>query len=595
MLVPLKQGCNVSIDTLDLDDDLSISLFNFAQGVSSRWNGREITLQDAFELKEEIQEHIFQLLCSKEPGSPYFDEMVAKLAWIGAEPQNRVLLEKEIVQLLSQSDGLYVRTREGFVMSAGLGKKIGKCWKKHKTAIIIGAVVTAIVVTAVVVTVCSGGTAGGVAAVAGSAAASTLQNSSEGDGGKERSSSTHPSSQSAPLPSIDLPSKPFLASKEVDLSPPPAPPVRPIFLENGIIFNNRYLTYWEICQYPHQEELFSSILKPSPSPVISPQTFTSQPADRPIFHEDSISWNGRELTYGQWLQRAREEELLALLSRTSETQVPPATLSSPSPLPSIPEHQSVYEILERIGRDTIDLEPQDPNASLIQEGKRSRRFETPGTKKPHCAIGGINGINNTFDDSNSHAAYLSKLADKQSISWVHNQSHGALVDLAEVFTANYLGFSPNTGKLLTEAWQEFHEQNRDHPHAKFLQFCHSQGAIHVRNALAHAPKEIRARVIVVAIAPAVVVSRELCYNSYNYASKKDIVHYGELAFLGALDSNETGTSAGMKCAMKEREELICLEPHPEATGIDHEFQSPTYRPYIERHIEIHKKNGGKYL
>src|SRR3989344_684684 len=170
-------------------------------------------------------------------------------------------------------------------MPAGLGKKVGKCWKKHKKAIIIGAVITAIVVTAVVVTVCSGGTAGGAAAVVGSAAVSSLQNSLEEDRESERPPSTQIFPQ--PTPSISLP-------QEIDFSLPPTPPAKPVFLDDGIILNDRYVTYWEIHQYHHQEELFSSILQSSPLP---------QPADRPIFHENGISWKGREFTYEQWLQQ----------------------------------------------------------------------------------------------------------------------------------------------------------------------------------------------------------------------------------------------------------------------------------------------------
>ena len=126
--------------------------------------------------------------------------------------------------------------------------------------------------------------------------------------------------------------------------------------------------------------------------------------------------------------------------------------------------------------------------------------------------------------------------------------------------------------LLLENWTEFHKQNVDRPHAKYLQFCHSQGAIQMKNALMHAPKEIRDRVIVVAIAPAAVVSKELCYQSYNYASKKDIVPFGELAFAGALSTNEYSTSPVLEMAMEHHEELIILEPHPDATEMDHNFQ-----------------------
>lgn len=226
--------------------------------------------------------------------------------------------------------------------------------------------------------------------------------------------------------------------------------------------------------------------------------------------------------------------------------------------------------------------------------KESMRFETPGPKYSHMAIGGINGMKTPFAGSTHHAAYVSKLVGGLSISWVHNQSHGVLGDLGEILATNYLGFSPNTAQLLTETWKEFHAENKDRPNAKFLQFCHSQGAIHVRNALLHAPKEIQDRVIVVAIAPGVVVPDELCYKSFNYASKKDIVHYGELGFWGAWSSNETGLSHAEERAMQERQELKLLEPHPEATGIDHDFESPTFEQHMKDVLKNYAQQKGEY-
>jgi hypothetical protein len=193
-----------------------------------------------------------------------------------------------------------------------------------------------------------------------------------------------------------------------------------------------------------------------------------------------------------------------------------------------------------------------------------------------------------------HAEYIAKLAKGQSIDWVYNRTHGAALDLAEIFSMNYLGISPKTSDLLLENWEAFHEANGTRPDAKYLQFCHSQGAIHVRNALAKASDEIQDRVIVVAIAPGAIVPDELCCKSYNYASKKDIVHYGEMLSAGALDPNETGTSERMKKVMAAREELIILEPHPDATEIDHDFQSPTFITKMSDHLKEYIRNNGEY-
>ncbi len=203
-------------------------------------------------------------------------------------------------------------------------------------------------------------------------------------------------------------------------------------------------------------------------------------------------------------------------------------------------------------------------------------------------------MNTSVANACDHAEYIAKLAKGQSIDWVYNRTHGAALDLAEIFSMNYLGISPKTSDLLLENWEAFHEANGTRPDAKYLQFCHSQGAIHVRNALAKASDEIQDRVIVVAIAPGAIVPDELCCKSYNYASKKDIVHYGEMLSAGALDPNETGTSERMKKVMAAREELIILEPHPDATEIDHDFQSPTFITKMSDHLKEYIRNNGEY-
>lgn len=212
---------------------------------------------------------------------------------------------------------------------------------------------------------------------------------------------------------------------------------------------------------------------------------------------------------------------------------------------------------------------------------------------PRIGIGGINGMNSTLADADSHTAYINSFVPDLQVDWTYNRTHGPIADLGEV-PINYLGYSPNTANALLEQWTAFHNENKNTPGAKYLQFCHSQGAIHVKNALMKAPRAIQQRLIVVAIAPGAVVPKKLCFNSFNYASKKDFVPLGELAFHGALDSNECGISKPMEMAFEHYQELILLEPHEDATGIDHDFQSPTFREKIDKHIKEHVSLLGVY-
>ena len=85
--------------------------------------------------------------------------------------------------------------------------------------------------------------------------------------------------------------------------------------------------------------------------------------------------------------------------------------------------------------------------------------------------------------------------------------------------------------------------------------------------------------IVKAIAPAAVIPKALCFDSFNYASKSDIVHQGEdlAAYIaGGFDESGTDRLEFMKNVAKNKEELILLEPHKEAEGLDHGFQSLTF-------------------
>ncbi|MBI5272426.1 MAG: hypothetical protein HY861_00395 [Chlamydiia bacterium] len=248
--------------------------------------------------------------------------------------------------------------------------------------------------------------------------------------------------------------------------------------------------------------------------------------------------------------------------------------------------------LEIIGKGMIDPDLMDLNVSSISH-ERSSRFTTIGTKEAHIRIGGINGMNTSWDHACSHADYIASFTPHQSIDWVYNRSHGPLIDLAEVFSLNYLGHSPNTAALLQENWTEFHQQNASRPSAKYLQLCHSQGAIHVCNALASAPKEIQSRVIVVAIAPAEIVSKDICYKAFNYACKGDIVPYGELVFSGALDTTECGISQRSEMALQHREQLIWLDPHPDAGNV-HDFQGITFAEKIEERIKEYLAHRGAY-
>ena len=229
--------------------------------------------------------------------------------------------------------------------------------------------------------------------------------------------------------------------------------------------------------------------------------------------------------------------------------------------------------LKSYGVDTKEL--SEEKIREVLKGS-SKRLPTLGEPQKDSLIIAINGMNTSLEQALSHQAYLRSLTGNlAAIDFIYNASYHLVIDLLEILALNYHGLSPNTAQLLYETWQEF---AKNHPgDQKIFVPCHSQGAIHVYNALLLSPPELRNRIIVVTIAPAKIVPTAICCKSYNYASKLDVVHYGELLKMPLLDSDDPNFFEDLEKILAERAELILLEPHPDATGIDHDFQSPPNR------------------
>ena len=282
-------------------------------------------------------------------------------------------------------------------------------------------------------------------------------------------------------------------------------------------------------------------------------------------------------------------EWIAAHASDVPNQLPPTYLGNiASPSTEAPQNVVLPTPQETLPSMPMMNEPQP---------RRSQSFRIEGLQKQKCCIAWINGINNTLQESKESASYIHSLAGGLTVSGIYNCTHGPIVDVLEAAFLNHQGYSPNTAELLQNEWIKFHEENKDHPNAKLLQVCHSQGAIDVKNALTGSPIEIKNRVIVVAIAPAAVVPRHLCFHSYNYASENDFIYKLEPpppppVVALSIDSVIIPTFGD---PMDYRGELILLQPHPEAEGIDHPFKSPTYQPVLFDIIEDYKGRQGQYL
>lgn len=196
---------------------------------------------------------------------------------------------------------------------------------------------------------------------------------------------------------------------------------------------------------------------------------------------------------------------------------------------------------------------------------------------PDMEIGFINGIDTSFQEAIASATYISRLAGGYNVHAVYNATHGKTVDLRECdMGLNFIATEPV--RQLHKMWNSFFE--RSSAKAKFLMICHSQGAIHVRNALLDYPPELRERILVVAIAPGGYIYRETCANVIHYRAEwwRDFVPRWD--------------SAG---AIREKDTIVNLTSHQDAPTFDHDFMSPTYQKELRKHIANYIKTEGKML
>lgn len=192
-------------------------------------------------------------------------------------------------------------------------------------------------------------------------------------------------------------------------------------------------------------------------------------------------------------------------------------------------------------------------------------------------IGFINGVWNDFKSARSSAQYVSRLAGGYNIHGVYNATHGTDVDIFEcVLGLNFIATEPV--RQLHKMWNSFFEKSS--ASSKFLMICHSQGAIHVRNALLDYPPDLRERILVVAIAPGGYIYKETCANVIHYRAEwwRD--------FVPTLDGNGAG---------REIDKTVKLNSHTEAPSFDHEFMSPTYQERLRWHITNFIQTEGEML
>lgn len=198
-------------------------------------------------------------------------------------------------------------------------------------------------------------------------------------------------------------------------------------------------------------------------------------------------------------------------------------------------------------------------------------------EKQDMGIGFINGICNSRNDNEKSAQMLSAMAGGLNIDRVYNATHSPAIDALECG----LGFSciaTNPVGLQHQKWDNFFDKSSSD--AKYLEICHSQGTLHVRNALLSYPEERRQRILVLAIAPSGYIYPGTCADVIHYRAeaRRDLVP--RLDIFGAWRAKDT---------------TIDLKSHPNAQDHDHGIASPTYDEPLRKHIGKYIKSGGKEI
>jgi hypothetical protein len=169
---------------------------------------------------------------------------------------------------------------------------------------------------------------------------------------------------------------------------------------------------------------------------------------------------------------------------------------------------------------------------------------------------------------------LSDLSGGYNVHGVYNATHYAL-DIAECMLG-WCGIATPPVKELHKVWDHFFTHSS--PDATFLNVAHSQGCIHLANALESYPLDLKKRIYVVAIAPAKYIDKENCKKVWHYRAQPDRDLIPMLDIIGGTKAIST---------------IITLDSDIDANIIDHNFNSPTYRRNLIKHLKKYTQNGGK--
>ena len=191
----------------------------------------------------------------------------------------------------------------------------------------------------------------------------------------------------------------------------------------------------------------------------------------------------------------------------------------------------------------------------------------------------INGINTNREDFKKNTNHLGVLSGGMQINCVYNATHGVKKDVFECAINLAFDIATSPVQKLIENWDEACDKL---PQGMPLyQGAHSQGTIHVRNALRiynEKSPERSKRIMYFAFGSAAFTDPSLCRSSHHYISMRDCVWiFDAFNFLS------------------NREHVTFLTPAEGADLFDHAFTSPTNEKAIEDSVTTYKAAVDRYF
>lgn len=226
---------------------------------------------------------------------------------------------------------------------------------------------------------------------------------------------------------------------------------------------------------------------------------------------------------------------------------------------------------EGLGSDTVTF------YDTFEDGReQSRVFDLELPEFCDSRVIYMNGINTNLLKHKETAQTLCKMYG-YNIHSIYNATHGIPTDLWESCLGTFHIATPPV-RLLHQKWNEMLKNNNG---AKILQICHSQGAIHVANALLSYDPELRKRIIVLAIAPGGYIDSKTCAQVIHYRAEAHKDFVPQLDRKGLAREEARGTVKVVKSTSE------CAWDH----GID----SSSYRQILQTHLDVYKYSGGKNI